>query len=100
MQTRRQAARAELQQLAEKLRNHKMVLPHLALIEELDVIWNWANTDGTKSCLPKIDEQIDAIKLMVREQINLSLRFVHFIYLICFFYFGRNQNSGRSSWIR
>ncbi len=100
MQTRRQAARAELQQLAETLRNHKMVLPHLTLIEELDFIWNWAYTDGTKSCLPKIDEQIDAIKLKVREQLNLSLRFVPFIYLICFFSFGRNQNSGRSCWIR
>ncbi len=62
-----------------------MVLPHLTLIEELDFIWNWANTDGTKSCLPEIDEQIDAIKLKVREQTNLSLRFVPFIYLICFF---------------
>ncbi len=68
MQTSRQAARAELQQLAEKLRNHKMVLPHLTLIEELDFIWNWANTDGSKSCLPEINRQIDAIKLKVREQ--------------------------------
>ncbi len=66
MQERRKNALADLERLAETLRNHKMVLPHFTLIEELDFIYTWANTDGTKSCLPEINMQIDAIKLKVR----------------------------------
>ncbi len=85
MQTRRQSALSELTQLAEKLRNHNMVFPHLTLKEELDIIVTWANTDGTRSGLPEIDKQIKAIELKVREQINLSLWFLPFIHLICFF---------------
>ncbi len=72
MKTRRQAARAELQQLAKTLRNHKMVLPHLTLTEELNFICNWADTDGTKSCLSEIYKQTDAIKSKVREKFFLS----------------------------
>ncbi len=56
----------DFERLAETLRNHKMVFPHLTLIEELDFIYMWAKTDGTKSCLPEINMQIDAIKLKVR----------------------------------
>ncbi len=82
IKTRRQAVSAELQQLANTLRKHQMVRPHLTLTEELEFIYNWANTDGTKSCLPEIYKQIDAIKLKVREQINL--RFVPFLHLTCF----------------
>ncbi len=72
MQTRRRNALADLARLAETLRNHKMVAPHLTLIEEMDFIYTWANTDGTKSCLHEINQQIDAIKLKVREQFFLS----------------------------
>ncbi len=66
-----------------------MVLPHLTLTEELEFICNWANTDGTKSCLPEIFKQIDAIKLKVREQINL--RFVPFLHLTCFSLFSQES---------
>ncbi len=72
MQTRRQTAHAELTRLADRLNNHKMGFPHLTLMEELDFIYTWAITDGTKSCLPEIDKQIEAIQLKVRDHFFLS----------------------------
>ncbi len=72
MQRRRQNALTDLKCRAEKLSNSRIVLSDGRLAEEIEKIFAWANTEGSKSCLPEIDKQIEAIKLKVREQFFLS----------------------------
>ncbi len=72
MQHRRQNALTDLKCRAEKLSNSRIVLSDGRLEEEIAKICAWANTEGSKSCLPEIDKKIEAIKLKVREQLFLS----------------------------
>ncbi len=69
MQVRRRNVLTDLERLAETLTNHKMVFPHLTLIEELDFIYMWAKTDGNKSCLPEIYR----LFLFIRKQVLVCL---------------------------
>ncbi len=65
MQRRRQNALADLKCRAEKLSKSRIVLLDGRLEEEIAKNCAWANTEGTKSCLPEIDKQIEAIKSKV-----------------------------------
>ncbi len=67
MQRRRQNALTDLKCRAEKLRNSRIVLSDRRLAEEIAKICVWTNKEGTKSGLPEIDKQIEAIKLKVCE---------------------------------
>ncbi len=70
MRTNRSNALTSLRQLAEELRNSKVVSSRM--IEDVGRTRTLANIDGTKSWLPEMNKWIESIKSKVRERLILD----------------------------
>ncbi len=68
MQAERTKALTDLLHIVDELKYCKIILSDRKLLEELDQICTWANSEGNKSSLPEINERIDDIELKVRDR--------------------------------